>query len=232
MNGVFMISQGPRASLWGLPSRLHEAGLRVYRSARHLAEWILFDRRQVKDTGRHIESEELGLDHPDWEAYQPTRWTALRRVLPKREIRPTDVFIDYGSGMGRVVQQAATYPFARVVGVEVSAELNEIAERNFERNRDRFGCQKVEFVTCDAAEFQVPDDMTHAYFFNPFKGETFRKVLQNIIASIDRNPRRVLLLYHQPEMRQMIEESGRFRLVAQRKMGRKGTACIYECASQ
>jgi precorrin-6B methylase 2 len=138
----------------------------------------------------------------------------LGSVLPKDAVRPTDVFVDFGSGMGRLLQQAAKYPFARVVGVEISEELNEIARQNFERNRERFECQNLELVSCDAVEFEIPDDMTHAYFNNPFTGETFKKVIANIVSSIDRAPRRVTLIYEHPKMTDALEATGRFELMS------------------
>jgi len=209
-------------------SSITESLLRVYRAARHLAEWLLYDHRQETDTGRRLEPAELGLEHPDAEAYQPSRWSALRALLPKSNVGPEDVFVDFGSGMGRVVQAAANYPFGRVIGVEISEQLHEIAVRNFDRNRHRLACQDVEFINSDAVSFAVPDDMTYAYFFNPFTGETFRKVLDNIIASLDRNPRRLVLIYHMPEMRQVVDDSGRFRLLEERQTARTTTTRIYE----
>jgi tRNA1(Val) A37 N6-methylase TrmN6 len=38
--------------------------------------------------------------------------------------------VDYVSGMGKVLLLAARYPFRRVTGMEFSAELHKIAERN------------------------------------------------------------------------------------------------------
>jgi hypothetical protein len=48
----------------------------------------------------------------------------------KLKIDPRDfTFTDFGSGEGRVLLIAAGLPFRAVVGVEFSAELNEIASR-------------------------------------------------------------------------------------------------------
>lgn len=101
----------------------------------------------------------------------------------------SDVFVDFGSGKGRIVYQAARYPLKRVIGVEISEKLNEIASANIEQNRSRLRCQDVELVTCDAADYGIPDDMTIAYFIYPFAGETFRHVIENIVDSLVRNPR-------------------------------------------
>ena len=43
------------------------------------------------------------------------------------------------------------------------------------------------------SDYRVPDDLTIGYFFHPFRGETLDAVLDDIIGSIDRNPRRVSL---------------------------------------
>lgn len=219
-----------RPGMAKIRGRFAEDGLvlRTFRAGRHLAEWLRHERRQAVDTSPHISLDSLGVDHPDRNPYEPTCWNVLRTLLPKSEVRPADVFMDFGSGMGRAVQQAAAYPFARVIGVEISEELNQIARQNFERNRKRFKCQEAEFVTSDATEFPVPDDMTHAYLFNPFMGETFRKVVDNIIASVDQPPPRLMLIYENPTMKEAVEKTGRFRLVGEKKTALMREALIYE----
>jgi hypothetical protein len=166
--------------------------------------------RGLETAGRQYELEHF---HPERVPYDPSGWFYLRRALRKSEVRPSDVFVDFGSGKGRVVYQAARYPFARVVGVEISPALSEVARRNIEGNRHRLVCQKVALVTADAAEFEVPDDMTVAYFFHPFAGATFERVISNILVSIDRRPRHVTLIYACPGEEESILRTGRFRLV-------------------
>jgi hypothetical protein len=187
---------------------------RVLSGVRTRAFDVLFE-RGLETSGRQYELEHF---HSERTGYEPSGWLYLRRALRKRDVKPTDVFIDFGSGKGRVVFQAARYPFARVVGVEISEALNEVARRNVERNRHRLVCQNVVLVTTDAAGFEVPDDMTVAYFFYPFSGSTFERVLENIVASLDRRPRRVTLIYACPGEEASIARTGRFRL-ARRSQG-------------
>ncbi len=67
------------------------------------------------ETAGHVR--EVSHFHPDRVWYQASGWTYLRRVLPPREVGAGDVFLDMGSGKGRVLLQAAQrYPFARVIG--------------------------------------------------------------------------------------------------------------------
>jgi hypothetical protein len=137
----------------------------------------------------------------------------LRRVLPRREVGADDVFIDIGSGMGRVVFQAAGYPFKRVIGVELSEELNRVARANIENNRDRLFCRDVELVTADATDYRLPDDVTVAYFANPFTGDIFRTVIEQLLESLDRRPRRLRLIYRNPVEHDYLMSTGRFRPV-------------------
>jgi SAM-dependent methyltransferase len=170
---------------------------------------LRFDRRL--GTATHaVEPEHF---HPDRVPYQPSDWQSLRRALRVRPAGADDVFVDFGSGKGRVVLEAARLPFRRVVGVEISAKLNDVARANVERERHRLACKDVQLVTADAAAFDVPDDMTFAYFFHPFAGETFREVVGNIVRSLERRPRTVTLVYVCPALQEEIVRTGRFELV-------------------
>ncbi len=134
--------------------------------------------------------------------------------------------------------RAARYPFARVVGVEISPPLSAAATRNLERNRHKLPLPGVQVVTADVVDFEVPDDMTVAYFYCPFVGTTFRKVLDGIVDSIDRSPRRVRLIYACPAMEDDVLASGRFRLERRSRGGLRdrlsSRVCMYvhEPASQ
>jgi precorrin-6B methylase 2 len=123
-----------------------------------------------------------------------------------------DVFADIGAGKGRVVYQAARrYDLKRVIGVELSPELAGEARANLERHRDRLRCDDVEIVTSDALAWEVPDDLTIAYMFRPFTGATFGGMIDNLIASYDRSPRRLRIVYVNPEEHDLIMATGRVR---------------------
>jgi hypothetical protein len=193
---------------------------RVSYAARQIRRYVanLFFERGIETAGSQVE-----LDHFNRERtpYGPSDWLDLRRALPKRDVGPKDVFVDFGSGKGRIVYQAARYPFARVIGVEISAKLNQVAQANIDRNTQKLTCQNVELVTVDAAAFVIPDDVTVAYFYHPFTDQTFRIVIDNIVESIDHNPRRVKLIYQWPLMESYILETGRFKLARTLKHGRR-----------
>jgi SAM-dependent methyltransferase len=166
----------------------------------------------VKTGGRTLDEEHLESDRI---GYVASAWRTLPRVLRHTGVSENDVFIDFGCGKGRVVHQAAKRPFKKVIGVEVSAPLAEVAREAVAARRHEHRCKDVEIVVADAREYRVPDDLTIAYFFYPFIGGTFDAVLAGIIGSIDRNPRRLWIVYGFPRAASQVEATGRFRLVKQ-----------------
>lgn len=169
-------------------------------------------RLDVRTSGR-IELEELGVAGDNRWRYEPAEWRVLRRILRRRELGPDDVFLDMGSGMGRVVLQATAYRPKRVIGVELSEELSDIARANLDRNRHRLKTQDVELVTSDALEYEIPDDVTVTFFNNPFTGSVFAAVMEKLVASLDRNPRRLRIVYRNPLEHEAVLATGSFELI-------------------
>jgi SAM-dependent methyltransferase len=174
---------------------------------------LIFERRYGIETSAEIPLEELGLAHPDRVRYRPSEWRTLRRILRAGEVGPGDVFVDFGSGMGRVLLEAAEYPFGRVVGVELSQELSDIASRNVERRISHLRCKRVEVVTADAVDYPIPDDLTVAYLANPFGGEIFSAVVDNLISSFERHPREIRVIYNYVREETRLLDTGRVRKV-------------------
>jgi SAM-dependent methyltransferase len=185
---------------------------RAARAAKARLERLVFERGDLVDTKPEVSLKEFGLDDPGRTRYEASAWGFLRRALRRCEVGPDDVFLDIGSGKGRVVWQAAQHPFARVIGVEIAPELNAVARGNIERNRERLAVEEIELITADATSFQIPDDVTIIYLYNPVKGAPFREILGNIAASLDRNPRRLTLIYANPEQGDDVLATGRFEL--------------------
>jgi SAM-dependent methyltransferase len=161
---------------------------------------------------------ELGLSGDLWDddriPYIPSPLGYLGRILRPRDVSPEDVFIDLGCGTGRVVLEAARrYRFRRVIGVDFVPRLTDLARETVDRNRDRLQCRDIELVTQDVVDYEVPDDVTVTYLYDPFRGQVFDTVLAKLIASVDRNPRRLRLIYAVPEEAQRLEATGRVRLV-------------------
>ena len=154
-----------------------------------------YERKLGIDSLDIVSLEDLGVSDRQYHQYVATDFVAFRRLMKIAPIRPgRDVFLDYGSGKGRVLVMAATYPFAKVIGVEFSLELSRIARDNVERVRDKLRCRDVRIVTRDAREYEVPPEVTFVYFFNPFHGDVLASVLETLRRSLDERPRELSIL--------------------------------------
>ena len=173
----------------------------------------LYELRFGVSTADVVYHEDLGLETDDRVWHDPSSWLAVRKALASLEIGRTDVFADFGSGLGRVVLVASTIPFARVIGVEVSEQLNEQAQANLDKSRARRRCGSIELVTSDATAWEIPPDLTVAYFYSPFTGEVFARVLENLLASVDAHPRPLRVVYNYPVEHNRLLRSGRARVL-------------------
>jgi SAM-dependent methyltransferase len=173
----------------------------------------VFDRRQGIDTSRIVDQATAGIHTDGRIPYVPSSWRNLPSALRHIPISDDEVFLDLGSGKGRVVLQAAKRPFKRVIGVELSAELHAIAMANLDAVRPRLRCQDVELIEADITDYRVPDDVTIVYAYNPVRGELFEAAMNALIASYDRRPRPMHLLYRYPREHDLIAASGRFHLL-------------------
>src|SRR5512132_3270674 len=182
-----------------------------------IASWERAEMRLRYDAPRGVREwhtgETLGLPADLWSGdrvmYDPSPWAILGRILDRDEVSPDDVFIDFGPRM-----------------VEISRDL-------IDRNRKRLLCQDVEIINEDVIKYDIPDDVTVVYMYNPFRGAIFAKGIDKLIASVDRNPRRIRLIYYHMMERRTLEEAGRVRFLryGRRKLRRWQSAdyvALYE----
>ncbi|HXP93336.1 MAG TPA: methyltransferase domain-containing protein [Candidatus Binatia bacterium] len=143
--------------------------------------------------------------------YEPTPVgdaEALLDAIPRRVEGAT--FVDIGAGMGRVVFLAARRPFKAVVGIEISPALLQVARDNLARIDDPERlCRDVRLVRADAATYRYPRGALVLYLYNPFRAP----VLESVLARASATRRDVVLLYHTPVEREVIERHAGFEIV-------------------
>ena len=114
-------------------------------------------------------------------------------------------FVDVGCGKGRALMLAMRYPFRRVVGVELAAELAEVARGNLERFRAEWRLPVcVEVVVADATTVPLPGGPLVVYLYHPFAAPVMRRFLEHLEAAVRREGREVWLLYVNPELDGML----------------------------
>jgi hypothetical protein len=157
-----------------------------------------FDARYGVDTSGIVRLEGLRVrgDRDLGVRYQASEPDVVRRRLGDLPISFEDfVFIDIGSGKGRVVLVAAQLPFKAVVGVEFCEDLHEVALANvtaFPHTARVAG--KVHLVCIDAAAYQFPPEPLILYFYNPFLKPLMEVVMSNLRASLEQHPRPVYIV--------------------------------------
>jgi SAM-dependent methyltransferase len=197
---------------------------RAYRTLSRRVSTAVIDRILNVDTARTVDLAQIGLDAPDRVSYEAAGWRELRRVLRPAEVSGDDVFLDLGSGKGRMVLLAARYRFRRVIGVEIAEPLIAVARRNVASCRLRRRCGEIELVNADVLHYRIPDDVTVVYMFNPFGGAVFDAAVAQLIESVDRRPRRVRVIYRNGRNCERLTRTGRFRLVRESLGLRPGRA--------
>lgn len=172
-----------------------------------------FDKMHGLDTDGNVSLKELGLDDTDRVHYAPSSWLTIPRIAEVITFAKDDVFIDFGSGKGRqVVLAARHFAFKRVEGVELSADLNEIAAANVKRNRRNPKCKNIKLVTSDVLSYELPHDMTIAYLYSPFTGDVFQSFIDRIGDSFSkRENKRLWIALQRPTFGLDQEELARFQ---------------------
>jgi len=133
--------------------------------------------------------------------YQPTDATLFHEMIGGLQIDFREfAFIDLGSGKGRALLMASDYPFRRILGVELLAKLHQIAEVNIAAYRKNgLACSNIKSLCADARDFGFPPEPTVLYLFNPLPAAGLSTVLGRLGESLQRRPRPLFVLYHNPE---------------------------------
>lgn len=170
-----------------------------------------FDKKYGTDTNSIVEVDVLNIPGENQKhavPYYPLRPRVFRHVLKSLEINYSEfVFVDVGSGKGRNILLASHLPFRKLIGIEASPVLHEIAQRNLEIYESRLQkCKNLEVMGMDALDFDCPKANTVFFLYNPFREAVMRRFLQNIECSLREHPRRILIVYVSPRRRSVFDE--------------------------
>ena len=165
-----------------------------------------FDTRMPMSTGRQHDLSELTVASGNlalgssYEATPAAFLALLLKSLPSS--LNGSVFVDFGSGKGRVLLLAAKGPFKQLVGVEFAEELHRAAVANVAHA----GLEnRISLVLGDAAEFEIPEEPCVLYFYNPFERPVLERVVENIRRSYERNRRPLYVVYYNPRHAEVFE---------------------------
>jgi SAM-dependent methyltransferase len=170
-----------------------------------------FDRRFDVRTSGIVAIPDLDIGETDRihaERYQPVRIHAFAELMKILTIRHEEfIFVDFGSGKGRAMLLAAEFPFRRIIGIELSPTLCEIAATNLRTYRNPAQrCTKLDIVCQNASAWAIPPEAAVLYFYNPFGKDVMLSILENLRRSLAGHPRRVFVVLYNPVLEHIVEQ--------------------------
>ncbi len=203
---------------------VREHGIRrTFQSVLSVCEDALFEMRYGLDTSAQVEQADLAVDSDNKQfagRYQATRVRHFRVLMRQLSLPHQSAFVDFGSGMGRVLLLASQYDFKRIVGVEYSPELCTIARSNLAAFSAKTGLGgNIEIDQADAAEYKIEGDYNVFYINNSFDLPVFEKVLVNIRESLDQRSRRTWLICNYCNTVESTSEKETFGLLKEIRYG-------------
>lgn len=149
--------------------------------------------------------------------YEATPYSALDRLFKSYRFRKTDNVVDFGCGRGRVAFYIHNKFHVPVTGIEVNDVTYDEALDNKWRYRQKARHIKapIKFKYGLAEQYKIKPTDNKFYFFNPFSVKIFRKVVNNILKSVEKEERPVdiILYYPMPEYKEFLKEETPFRLI-------------------
>lgn len=187
--------------------------LGVRRSAQTLLSMVedhWFDQLYRTDTTTRVAQAQLRVLRPQHQAearpYFPTRARAVRYALKHAGVPADTGFVDVGSGKGKVMLVAALMGFHQVKGIEFAPELDQIARANFKRLAHALPTEcALQPICADATEHPIDKTDCVFFMFNPFGGEVMAGFCRQVLASLQRDPRKIWIIYADPAAQSVVE---------------------------
>ena len=147
--------------------------------------------------------------------YVPTTASVIYEILGSIPLQPNKlVFVDMGSGKGRALLIASEFPFAKIVGLELSGSLHRIAEENVRHYRPTSQqCRVFDLRCMDALDYCYGDEPLVLFLFDPFGREILQSIIANLEASLRERPREAYVVYVYPQYEDLLQKSSVLRRV-------------------
>ena len=180
-----------------------------------------FDKKYGTDTSQTALAQDLNPTDVNTtessSAYAPTISALFKEMIDALDIQFNEYsFIDLGSGKGRTLLLATSYPFKKIIGVEFCAKLHEIALNNINIYQAKTNIHaQFDPILVDAAEYQFPPGNLVIYLFNPFDEPILSAILENLKKRPQQDSGKIIIVYWHPLFDQLIQATG-FKLIKQK----------------
>jgi len=163
-----------------------------------------------------INHEELDVDNyqkRNSTEYFPTPYYIILKVFSLIEKNlHNSIFIDFGSGAGRVLTFVSIFKPKKIIGIEFSKNLHSLAKKNLMMCFKRCSNIDWELFHINALNYKIPKDSNVFFFYDPFNENIMIKIIKKIKFSLDKNLRQIFIIYISPQHKSIFLKFG-FRLI-------------------
>jgi SAM-dependent methyltransferase len=152
--------------------------------------------------------EDKGIDTEHATIYMPVSYDLLEELFTYLSPKKLTHFLDIGCGKGRAMCVAAHYGFTTITGVDFSKELCLEAEKNLTKIKEQKPELTYKIYTNDAFYFEIPTSVDCIFLFNPFDEIIMSGVVENIMISLEENPRDLVIIYANPLHKELFLAEG------------------------
>jgi len=161
---------------------------------------------------------ERGVDITHSTIYMPAAYDMLEELFSQQNIHHCKYLLDLGCGKGRVLCVAAHKGFTNLTGLEISKDFCLEAEKNLEAIKQKFPSIKYKIINNDAFYFNIPASVDCIFMFNPFDKIIMSGVINNIEMSLQKNPRKLFIVYINPLHKNLFMDAGYKEVYHRRKL--------------
>lgn len=173
---------------------------------------ILLDSFRGLDFLKAVQPESVGLDSKSAYRSTPSGDKYLKRLLSDFYISQQDSIIDVGCGKGSAVRTMLQFPFKRADGIELSSQIANIAQENFNVLNVLNRCH---IFIGDASLFGNYDDYNFVYLYNPFPRTVMVSVIEALIQSLVRIDRELIIIYNNPTCHDVVIANDVFQMIGE-----------------
>ena len=152
--------------------------------------------------------EDKGIDISHATIYMPASYDLLENFFSRINLKEYHHFVDIGCGKGRSICVAASFGAKKITGVELSKDLCVSAKENLQKTKEKYPDFIYDVYNNDAFYFQIEKDVDCIFMFNPFDETIMSGVLENIKTSLQKNPRKITVIYINPLQKHLFLEFG------------------------
>jgi SAM-dependent methyltransferase len=174
-----------------------------------------FDQAYNVETSGYVASDKIHADpkvqdvtHP----YAPVQPSVIRTILTALGDVTEYTFIDYGCGKGRAILVATEFPFQKIIGVELSSSLADVARRNAVVFAGRFPERtKIDIYAQNVLDYEPPHSNVAIFIYHSFGRPVWAEVLKKLEAGLSAGRyRHLFLIYCNPVFWQGLDASPYF----------------------